>query len=123
MTAALSAFDLRAELLTLPTIDDLMVSRIITNDMLSVVYSITFSGAMVRGSVPLIAVEDQGLNGCNTNFLTPAIIQQVRQSVLPVYRLETTPPLPVTCSATKLKVALENLSLITRVVRHLPQLY
>ena len=123
ITAAFSASDLRAELLTLPTIDDVMVSRVITTDMLSVIYSITFSGALVRGSVPLITSEDQGLNGCNTNFLTPASIQQVRQSVLPVYRLEKTPPLPVNCTANELKVALESLPLVTRVVCHQPQSY
>lgn len=107
-----SANDMRSELMKLLSIDSIEVSR--ANTSTAVSFLVTFSGDRVRGSVPLIAIEDLGAHGCNANTMT-ALVVQTRKSVVPVYRTTMTAPLPFDCSAGDMKDALEALSLVTRV--------
>ena len=110
------------ELLTLLSVDDLQVSRSVSNST-GVTYLVTFTGALVRGDVPNIEMIDLGTNGCNTG--APAGVfgavtisgstHGAQTSFVPVYRQQTTAPLPVTAPAAWVKDALESLSLVARV--------
>ena len=111
----ISAADMQAALLELPTIDGVQVSRAISPNLRSVSFAVTFTGAMVRGSVPLLVVLDQGSNGCSPTAVDPAVVTQTRYSAVSVYRLETSAPLPYDASEEEMKDALEALSLVTRV--------
>lgn len=110
-----SAAVIQAALIELPTIDSVEVSRTLSIDLRSVSFSITFTGTMVRGSVPLLVVLDQGSNGCYSSAVNAAIVARTRYSVVPVYRLETTKPLPFDATEEVIKDALESLPLVNRV--------
>jgi hypothetical protein len=61
-----TADEVREELMNLLTIDEVVVTK--SNTTLSgVVFTVTFTGDMLRGNVPDINIIDIGMNGCN-NF-------------------------------------------------------
>eukprot|EP01036_Dinobryon_divergens_P038145 gene38145-50017_t len=101
-----------SELMKLLVIDAVEVSRV--QDSSSVSYSITFTSPLVRGNVPSIIVLDTGYNGCNPSNVSEEI-STVRESVTPVYRLQTTPDLSYNCSAIEMRDALMMLTATTDV--------
>ena len=112
-----SAATIRAELVSLISIDDVLVQiSTPSNSSNQVNLQLTFVGDLVRGSQPSIEVIDLGSNGCN-NFKNSTVlttISKIRTSVVPVYTLETTPDLPYDASASDVKDALEGLNLVAR---------
>ena len=86
-------------------------------------FLVTFTGALVRGDVPNIDILDLGSNGCQAGAPAGAFgaatisgsTHGAQTSYVPVYRQQTTAPLPVTAPAAWVKDALEALSLVARV--------
>jgi hypothetical protein len=110
-----TASEVRAELMSLYSVDDITVSRP-ANTSTAVSFRVTFVGEMLRGAVPLLEVVDLGSNGCNTNSGSAvASVSKVRSSVVPVYRMETTAALAYDATSAQVKDALETLNLIARV--------
>jgi hypothetical protein len=105
--------------MNLLNIYEVFVSKTVAST--TVTFTVTFTGSMVRGNVPLLEILDLGANGCNVNLLNvvtnsiPPSTISTRHSVMPVYRLETTPPLSYAASANEIKDALEGLNLVARV--------
>ena len=122
LSTAASATEVRSELLRLLSVDDLLVSKSVSNST-ATTYLVTFTGSLVRGDVPPLEVVDMGTNGCSAGAPAGSVAGSVfsgtshgaQVSVVPVYRLQTTPPLPVSAPARAVKDALEGLSLVTRV--------
>ena len=115
---------MRSELLKLLSIDDLLVTKAQANST-GATYLVTFTGSLVRGNVPAIDIIDMGANGCTPGSpLTTAGLPNVGaqtitgsthgavSSYVPVYRLETTPPLAYNAPAAHVKDALEALDLV-----------
>jgi hypothetical protein len=121
LSTASSAADVRVELLQLLSIDGVLVSKS-TDSSTATTFLVTFTGALVRGDVPAVDIVDVGVNGCNpgapaNNVGTSTISGTslgAQASFVPVYRLQTTPPLPYSAPASAVKDALEALSLVTR---------
>jgi hypothetical protein len=121
LSTASSAAEVRAELLQLLSVDDLLVSKSSGNST-GATFLVTFTGALVRGDVPTMDIVDVGVNGCNPGSPVNNVGERTisgtsfgaQQSFVPVYRMQTTPPLPYSASASAVKDALEGLSLVTR---------
>jgi len=115
LTLGSTAADVRTELIHLLSIDDVAVTR--SEGINSVTFTVTFIGDLVRGNVRMLEILDIGNNGCN---LVPvgavtAVVDDIRQAYLPIYRLQTTSPLPFNCEADEMKDALEALTSVARV--------
>lgn len=115
-----SAQDFANELMSLATvIDRVQVDISISADRRKIQYQVTFTGALVRGSNPLLEVIDNGVNGCNSApsgySVASTTVEFQRHSYLPVYRLLQTPMLPFDCSAADMKEAIEGVSPSIRV--------
>jgi len=117
LSTSLSAEALRSELMALSSIDDVLVSKSVSSDDMSVTYSVTFTGALVGGDVPLIEVIDVGTNGCTniTDSSFDSDVSIVRESVMPAYKLQKTPQLAYNVDAKSMQDALEELKLVARV--------
>ncbi|GMH48108.1 hypothetical protein TL16_g00218 [Triparma laevis f. inornata] len=112
--------DVEAELETLLNIDDVVVTRAVTGSSgsaLGWIYSITFTGPLVRGDVKAITLQDAGTNGCfdgtvfSAQLEAPLITDNAEKAALPFYKLQTTEAIPVTASAHDVKMAIEDLSM------------
>jgi hypothetical protein len=110
-----SASEVRAELLNLFSVDDILVSQP-SNSSTDSSFRVTFTGSLLRGAVgSLLEVVDFGNNGCNSRSgVSYTGTTVVRQSVIPVYRTETTVNLPYDASAVDVKDALEGLNRVAR---------
>ncbi|KAH9133873.1 hypothetical protein LEN26_006954, partial [Aphanomyces euteiches] len=109
---------IQAELMTLPSIDQVSVSRKLYLNPTVVVYSVTFTGYKVRGLLPTLQVIHQGTNGCSAFAgATPnvPVVSKIQSSYVNIYRLEKTNDIPVTASALDVKAAIESLSLSCKV--------
>ncbi|KAL7554112.1 hypothetical protein ACHAWF_017504 [Thalassiosira exigua] len=121
--------DLKSELQTLEGIDSVEVAR---EDLPSipggvgagVKYSVTFTGANVRGNVPPLQIVDVGSNGCldahllGGDFgedLAPIVVEQVETPFVPFYEIQTTVDIPYQASALDVKEGLEALSQVCEV--------
>jgi hypothetical protein len=76
---------------------------------------VTFTGAKLRGDVSDLIVIDNGYNGCNAFTPETFAVATLRESVVPVYKLQTTEPLAFDAAPEEIKDALESLSLVTDV--------
>lgn len=110
-----TANEVRAELLNLFSVDDILVSQP-SNSSTDSSYRVTFTGSLLRGAIgSLLEVVDLGTNGCNSRSgVSYTGTTVVRQSVVPVYRTETTANLPYDASAADVKDALEGLNRVAR---------
>lgn len=110
-----TAGEVRAELMNLFSVDDILVSMPSNTSTVNT-FIVTFTGSLLRGAVgALIEVVDLGSNGCNSRSgVSYTGTTVVTQSVVPVYRTETTVPLPYDASAADVKDALEGLNRVAR---------
>ena len=121
---------IEAELETLVGIDDVEVTRMemkkeYGDDYWGVRYLVTFVGDLVRGDVPELAVVSLGRDGCHDAeaedasyvFGTNATgsVQTLQTSTVPVWRAQTTAPLPWDAEADDVKYALEALQQVCTV--------
>jgi hypothetical protein len=103
----------QTELVTLLGIDEVVVSR--AQSASSVTFSVTFTGAKLRGDVSDLIVIDNGYNGCNAFTPETFAVATLRESVVPVYKLQTTEPFAFDAAPEEIENALESLSLVTDV--------
>ena len=121
------AIELKAELEMLQTIDSVEVTKqdIAFEESIGgagVLYYITFSG--LRGDVPLLEIIDVGSNGCldasdfGGKFSRDIEIKSVSEelsSFLSIYKVQTTTLIPFDATASYMKAAIEELSLVCKV--------